>query len=229
MRLLRSADVIVLTGPGRSGTSALAAIYAALGFDPGGRWQDEVRAGFEDGEVVGLNRELAPALGMTVEHDLGPFGRIRRRKPGPPRPLDWSRLPAIVDQFGDRLVRAAQNRVVVKDPKLLWTLPVWAAAGAPIEHVTLSIRQPSKSAASRQEMPLATFTATETMSAFTFGLGAAMMAVHEHDIPLSLLRFPQWLDDPEGVYAACRWPRPVSFDRFRTAFAEVVDPGLVRR
>ena len=36
--------MIVVTGPGRSGTSLVAQLYRELGFDPGGRWHDDVRA-----------------------------------------------------------------------------------------------------------------------------------------------------------------------------------------
>src|SRR5271155_2443635 len=63
--------MIVITGPGRSGTSLLARLYGELGFDPGGRWEPAVHAGFEDREVVTVNLELARAMGVSIKERRG--------------------------------------------------------------------------------------------------------------------------------------------------------------
>jgi hypothetical protein len=61
--------VIVITGPGRSGTSLLARLYQELGFDPvegGGGWEEPIRGGLEDIEVGRLNLEIIRALKMQA-------------------------------------------------------------------------------------------------------------------------------------------------------------------
>jgi len=59
--------VIVITGPGRSGTSFLARLYQELGFSPivgGGGWDDAIQGGLEDIEIGTLNGRLIADLGM---------------------------------------------------------------------------------------------------------------------------------------------------------------------
>jgi hypothetical protein len=82
--------VIVITGPGRSGTSFLASLYKELGFDPGGGWKPEENAGLEDSAFVRANERLLAALGSSA-------GLSRDDSPGPDRGrghtlnrvLDW--------------------------------------------------------------------------------------------------------------------------------------------
>lgn len=72
--------MIVVTGPGRSGTSLVASLYRELGFDPGGPWRPNDNAGLEDSAFVKANEDLLAALGTTVA--LGrraPRGRWGRR------------------------------------------------------------------------------------------------------------------------------------------------------
>ena len=58
--------MIIITGPGRSGTSLLAALYQHFGYDPGGNWRPEVNAGLESYDVVAINHSIARDLGVTV-------------------------------------------------------------------------------------------------------------------------------------------------------------------
>src|SRR4051794_29719374 len=67
--------MIVITGPGRSGTSLLAKIYANAGIDPGGVWRDDVRAGLERGDVSLLNRRILTSMGVST---LGMRKRVPR-------------------------------------------------------------------------------------------------------------------------------------------------------
>ena len=58
--------MIVITGPGRSGTSLIGEIYERLGFNPGGSWSDDNNAGREAPEVVEENKLLLRLLGITA-------------------------------------------------------------------------------------------------------------------------------------------------------------------
>lgn len=60
--------MIIITGPGRSGTSLLARAYREIGLDPGGCWNDAVDAGLEDPDVVLCNKRILADL------DLSPYG-----------------------------------------------------------------------------------------------------------------------------------------------------------
>lgn len=66
--------MIVITGPGRSGTSFVASLYKELGFDPGGPWRQRDNAGFEHSEFVDANEALMRLLGTSVA-----LGRRARR------------------------------------------------------------------------------------------------------------------------------------------------------
>jgi hypothetical protein len=50
--------MLIITGPGRSGTSVLALFCKEMGFDPGGEWYDSVDAGLENERVVKINDAL---------------------------------------------------------------------------------------------------------------------------------------------------------------------------
>jgi hypothetical protein len=66
--------LIVITGPGRSGTSFLAGIYKELGFSPGGTWDEANRGGWESPEITHCNQALLRRLGVTA---YGPPERYR--------------------------------------------------------------------------------------------------------------------------------------------------------
>ena len=98
--------MIVVTGPGRSGTSFVASLYRELGFDPGGPWRPNDNAGLEDSAFVKVNEELLEALGTTVA--LGrqaPRGRWGNRGRRVDRSLsaDGSRVP---EWLSDPLARS---------------------------------------------------------------------------------------------------------------------------
>ena len=71
--------MIVITGPGRSGTSFLAQLYRELGFDPGGEWVPEIEGGFEPPEVVDVNERILAAVGVSPMGAPGGRSRAVRR------------------------------------------------------------------------------------------------------------------------------------------------------
>jgi hypothetical protein len=162
--------VIVITGPGRSGSSFLASLYKELGFDPGGGWRPQENSGLEDSAFVRANDALMADLGTSSG-----LGRGGKHGPGSERSqrlnqllgsstflqsnhrlatavdglrfrrasldlIDWSLLDQVVEQHGQSLVQLCAGTDVVKDPRFCWTLPVWLASGAPITCIVLTLR-----------------------------------------------------------------------------------------
>jgi hypothetical protein len=256
--------VIIVTGPGRSGTSVLAQLYQQLGFDPGGRWHPSVNAGFEHREFWNLNNELAVGVGATMLKPQPPVARppkpppptgyrriargVKRRAvralSPPPEPvpvpttskpnvngrvrmIDWSLIPAVVDEHGKEMVRLAEKTPFVKDPRFIWTLPIWLAAGAEIEHVTITTRAMEDMVASRHAAGQSNFNAIELRNTLTYGLGIVSATVYESGLSHSFIRFPDFLHDIDGLYAELKFPSPVDPAVFRETATKLFDPDQV--
>jgi hypothetical protein len=243
--------MIVLTGPGRSGTSLLASLYRELGFDPGGLWHDEVNAGFEDKRCVDLNQavleglgtnpngqraDVPPAVRSSLKHFVPKSIRQRARQQVRARtpqrsipPVRWSSIPEIMERLGPQLKEYAQGRAVVKDPRFCFTLQVWLASGAPIGHVVVTVRDSGASAASRVEANLSKFADEDTMRTSTvLGLGTLFDTLLSVDVPYTVLRYPAWPTNVDDV-AALPFPEPVAPGDVRAALERVCDPALLRQ
>ena len=244
--------MIIITGPGRSGTSVIAQIYKDLGFDPGGEWVAKIHGGLEPREIVEVNEELLEALGLTP---MGAPGGTRRRirhagkalipaglRPGlrsrlqwlpwmgnaQPGMLRWERFDAVAETFAPRLRELAERHPVAKDPRWFWTLPLWVAAGVPIEHVLVSIRNLEAVVQSRGRMGSLRFrTAGGAKNSITYGLGLTMLAIHEHQLSHAVVRFPEFLDKPKELYGSVRFPRPVLEADFCAVVERLRRPDLV--
>jgi hypothetical protein len=247
--------VIVVTGPGRSGTTLLASLYRELGFDPGGRWTPAVRAGLEDREVVTLNLAVARALGVSIRERRG--GRVLealgglvrasdgRVTPALRRPLvaavdgmrywrstpdlmDWRALEPTAERFGEQMRALAATRAVVKDPRFCFTLRAWLAAGAPVEAVVFTVRPLDAMADSRVRVGMYSRRARDwARHNYCYGIGLLTTAVAEHRVALTTLRFPDFVKDPGYLYDVLPLPQPRTADEFQRAFSAVVDPSLV--
>lgn len=57
--------MLIITGMGRCGTSFVADICKEGGYDPGGVWEEEIRAGWEHDRVTRYNQLFAFHYGMT--------------------------------------------------------------------------------------------------------------------------------------------------------------------
>jgi len=247
--------VIVVTGPGRSGTSFLATLYRELGFEPGGRFEPAVHAGLEHRAVVTLNLEVARALGVSIRERRGGrvlevLGHAVRASEGrvPPairRPIadavdalryrratpdlmDWNSLDRVVERYGPQMRALARDIVVVKDPRFCWTLRAWLAAGVPIEAVVFTFRPLDAMADSRVRVGMYSQRARDwARHNYCYGIGLLLTAVAEHRLPLSMLRYPDFLRDPADLYATLPWPEPRTWEEFQRAFSTVFDPSLV--
>lgn len=244
--------MIIVTGPGRSGTSFLARVYRELGYDPGGRWLGEKNAGLEADDVVRLNHDIISGLGMrplhpplrvpkavrTAGRGMLPTslrGHVRTAlralpaRPGSREPLaDWSRLDDVVARHRDRIHELARRRQVVKDPRFCWSLAVWVAAGAPIEHVLVTSRDSASMVASHMTAGnVGRLTPSAARNGFAYATGLCVVALQDGRVPWDLVRFPDLLTQPEHLYQVMRFPDPVPRDRFLRAITAVKDDRLV--
>lgn len=244
--------MIVITGPGRSGTSVLARLYRELGFDPGGRWFPEKNAGLEATEVVSLNHRIIRDLGMAPLHPpsrvptrvrrigrgLMPRGLRRRvrsflyRSPWlserEDRLADWSVFDQVVARHRDTIHQVAARLPVVKDPRFCWSLPVWTAAGAPIEHVLITLRNVDAMVESHLAAGhLAKLSPGAARNSFLYATGLCLTTVLDHGLSHAVLRFPDFLSHPNELMHAMRFPQPVGPHRFAAALAAVRDDHLV--
>jgi hypothetical protein len=262
--------MIVITGPGRSGTSLLARIYQELGFDPtvgGGGWEASINGGLEDIEIGVLNQRIIEDLGMrSPVYRLADRLRAARRAasrqssaPGseagadaraPARPglsrslvmrslvmnsigrqirlLQWDRVDAVVARYGEEIRELSRARVVVKDPQFCQTLWVWAAAGADIDHVVVSVRSVEATAKRLLDSGhLPWWAERQARNHVAYRLGLVVTALHDHRLSHAFLRFPDFLDEPETLFDALRFPPPVERGDFLEVFEAIRDPGAV--
>ena len=244
--------MIVVTGVGRSGTSLIAALYQELGFDIGGGWVPSINAGLEAPDVVEANERLMADLGLFGSHrTVVPPAAKRRLKryvsaerieqvrglvaDGPHLPqrkdlrlLRWERMDRVVHEQGALLRRLSSARPVVKDPRFRYTLEVWLRAGADIDHVLVSLRDldaamKSKVAAGYEEER----SSSELRNWLVYGSGLLFDAILTHDVAYDLVRFPDFLKQPEALYEAMRFPGPVERAAFLEAFERIARPDMV--
>jgi hypothetical protein len=257
--------MIVITGPGRSGTSLLARIYQELGFDPtigGGGWEPSINGGLEDIEIGDLNTRIIEELGMrSPVHRVADRARgIRRaapRRSSVPRSgsatydrvslgswilgrllmktagrqihlLQWDRVDAVVARHGDAIRELSRAREVVKDPQFCQTLWVWAAAGADISHVIVSVRSVEATAKRLLDSGhLPSWAEQQARNHVVYRLGLVLAALHDHRLSHAFLRFPDFLNEPEVLFDALRFPRPVDRDTLLEVFEAIRDPDAV--
>lgn len=240
--------MIVVTGLGRSGTSLIALLYRELGFDPGGEWYEHMDAGLENPDVVTLNSRIIRGLGVGYPlRELPGWARgLEERLPGRAAaalrgwfevtPEIWSRRPAVrwqrfdsvVRGLAPRLVAVARARTVAKDPRFCWTLGTWAAAGAPIDHVLVCLRNVDSVIGSRVRLgDLSPGSWSASRNAMIMAAGMCLTSIHDHGLEHAILRFPAFLDEPRRLYEVMRFPGPVPWETFSDAFDRVTDRGRV--
>jgi hypothetical protein len=230
-------------------------LYRELGFDPGGGWKPDIHAGLEAGPFARINDELASALETVAAPRRGPR-RLRfldrlsvlsaRRLPDSADErvnsalatlryrrntldvMNWARLDAVVTEFGETLRMLAAETQVVKDPRFCWTLQTWLASGASIGAVVLALRPLDAMVESRVRAGMIPEQArTWAKSNFAYGIGLAMAAAVEYRVPIEILRFPDFLDQPRDLYERLPLPEERSWEEFHAAFVKVHDASLV--
>jgi len=143
--------IVIVTGPGRSGTSTIAGTLTRLGLEVPGTAiagnQTNPSGFYEPRWVVDFHRELLRGCGVGVQDPtpeaLAITRRVGRRQDVRARLKDW--LDARLSE---------QGSLVVKDPRLLWFADLWLSVAndlnAPTGFVTM-LRHPAEVSASRQK------------------------------------------------------------------------------
>ncbi|MGH9170387.1 MAG: hypothetical protein ACRD0Z_05895 [Acidimicrobiales bacterium] len=243
--------MISITGPGRSGTSVLAALYAELGFDAGGQWSQELDAGYEARDIVAVNKAIGSDLGITMtgkargptsftlpqgsalskiskryqlHHRLNTLPGLRAGKLGL---VAWDRFDATVEKHAATVRQLAGERQISKDPRYIYTLPVWLEAGADISHVVVTTRKLDAALASRRDKRLVGFSSDcDAKNSLIFGVGLCLTTCLDHGVAFSLIRFPEFLNDT-GALAALPLLGDVPRADLDEAVRAVVRPELV--
>lgn len=180
-------SVLFIVGMHRSGTSFLGECCGALGWtiprDAGGPAADNPRGHFEPQAVVALNDALLAETGAIWQ-------RIAPPTLPAPDPAVLSRLDeAIATSFGDA------DRIVVKDPRLSLTLPLWRAwadARGAKAVVVIALRDPREVAHSLDRRDgMAADAAMLSWIAHTLG-----SVEHSEGLPRQIVVFPDWMQAP---------------------------------
>lgn len=176
----------IITGTGRSGTSFVAKCFERLGYDLGGEWKPDVRAGLECPESVAANQEI---LSACVQYNFTP-GRI-----GFPTCKDSA---LIAEQQRVRDALSAITHPIIKDPSCANTLDVWIHAGK-VERVIFCLRDPLDAWISFQGTPFKD-SPLHTYEMLLARIGYVTWACRYHGIRLEVVPWPDLADatDPGG-------------------------------
>ena len=144
-----SRDLLLVAGSGRSGTSLLASIVGNLGFyvpEPRVAADDSNPRGFGEPQwVVDRHTEFLRQANVQVT-DARPTAwadaaRLCLDEQVTARVHQW-----LQDQF------SRHDQVVIKDPRLLWFLPLWNQVGSDLDaavHVVTMLRHPAEVVSSK--------------------------------------------------------------------------------
>jgi hypothetical protein len=217
----------------------------------GGYWCPEINAGFEPEEVVAVNKLIMHDLGIrnldppheafvqrlinAVPFRYPPFQNWFRsflyRLPGMtnrnPGYLRWNRFDNVVAKYKSELCKLSQSYKVVKDPRFCFTLPIWAASEVKIDHLIISMRSIKGIVNSMVVMEHPFYSKDNSRDILIYGMGICLSTIHDYRLSHDILRFPDFIDRPDNLFDALRFPKLVTRDEFRRVFARVVRRDLV--
>jgi hypothetical protein len=193
--------MLIITGPGRSGTSVLALFCKRMGYDPGGEWCDLVDAGLENGRIVKINDALL--------RELRQHGTTQQA----------------MQTFAEEMKAIRVD--VVKDPRFTYhpeVLRAWRSVRDDLR-VLVTYRTPEHCVASRRRK--ANFLMdrrSKSPDAIRCQLADSIETLLTLEIPYQLLLFPRFLGQFEQVYLSLR-ELGLDIDRHEAerAWGEVVD------
>lgn len=209
---------VYISGTGRAGTTFLVQLLTDLGLDTG---------------FSGTRDLLAPPVAARERDDGG-----EGPKEPPPTYFDTARAGLERDVF------APNNPQVVKSPYLCEQLDAAVAAGIPIAHIIIPVRDLHSAAESRRHVQAET-TGAEDGGGVAGGLWGTAQADQQeaalairftllvegairHGIPFTFLSFPRFAQDPRYAYDRLRFLFPaLRFALFRQSFDRVRRPDLI--
>ena len=181
--------MLVITGPGRSGTSMLGQFCKSIGFHPGGAWCEEISAGYEDERVVKINDAFYREARTT------------------------GRITEALEKHRDEIL--SLNMAVVKDPRFTYhpaILRAWSSL-RPDLTVLLTYRDPVDSIASRKRHRRYLFIKRKSRpEVLKCDMADTIQTMLDCGIPFSILLFPKFLGQYEKVHSALI-SLGLSFDR----------------
>ncbi|WP_073062218.1 glycosyltransferase [Paracoccus solventivorans] len=188
----RTDFALLIAGMHRSGTSYLGECCGALGLalprDAGGPALDNPRGHFEPRAVVALNDAILAQQGAVWLR----AGRLDL--PAPDAALLARMDAAVAESFG------TARRIVIKDPRLSLTLPLWRAwldarrIGAAL---LIALRDPAEVA---QSLARRNRTGAE-MAMLSWVQHMLSVLEHSREMPRLLVPFPGWTADPGAMLA----------------------------
>jgi len=171
--------MLVITGPGRSGTSVLGQFCLKMGFNPGGEWCEAIDAGMEHPRVATINDAIYREARTTgsVTQSLATY----------------------------RNEMVSLDLAVVKDPRFTYhpkILNAWISVRSDIT-VLLTYRNPEQSIASRKRHKRFLFIKHKARpEALKCDMADSIELLLDNEVPYSVLLFPNFLNQYEKVYTA---------------------------
>ena len=239
--------MIIITGTGRSGTSFLGKLYVELGFKVAGAevWRPDGRPGIEEPIVNQLLAEIMqdlviPAGNNILQKTLFSIGKkiigqkiadkslrgsLRKRSYVRNQILlhDMTKLDVLAKKYQVRILELSRNYQVIKAPGFCRTLGVWAAAGAPIEHVVVTMRKTIDVIKSQERLNALRFTDYSlAYNHYALISGYLMAAIADNNLPACWIQFPDFLEKPEWLQQQLYFPSKVSDGDFIQAFQKVL-------
>ncbi len=173
--------MLIITGPGRSGTSLLALFCKEMGFDPGGTWHEFVDAGLEYPPVVRINTAL--------QKDIAETGNTNA---------------SIAEQAQ---AITSLDFAVVKDPRFTYhplIIRAWASLRDDLS-VLVTYRRPEHAIASRERKAkdlMRGLDKNRSGDNVRQELADTLEVLLDMQIPHRMILFPQMLDRYNEVYNA---------------------------
>lgn len=171
--------MIIITGPGRSGTSVLAQFCLKMGYNPGGSWHDFVDAGLEHPRIAAINNALYDEAVRTgqVEQTLAQYAEEMR----------------------------AFDLTVVKDPRFTFhpaILRAWHSVRPDLK-VLMTYRAPEHALASRKRHARHLLHRDKAHpDVLRRDFANVIEVMLEEEIPFTMLLFPHFLNRYQAVYEA---------------------------
>ena len=212
-------DWTLITGTGRSGTSCFAKLMNACFPDrpmPGADyWNENVNAGCEGSLDTFLSDHL---LKMNDRNPVMPPGTILKD----PRAEDFVRLansgclPSFVFVCFRPIRLTTASRMANKMGHL----------GAFYE----AMGRPAGGIEEFKTWAMATLTDSRAqLLSDHVNVAMVMGTIWEHDIPHTILKYPDFVTDAETLYEQVNAALPINKDVFMEKHAEIMDPSLVHR
>ncbi len=231
--------MLVITGPGRCGTSLLARFCQELGCDTGGEWNQEVDAGLEHEQVVRINDillgviqgyykpdnrmvSLAESVRMLFQSDFLIQKSERKRE------KIHQKVNSLLQNHSRDM--AGISNQVIKDPRFTHhpeIIRAWHSVRGDLK-VLLTYRSPEQILESSKRLSVVRPNHLHQSDVFRQDFANCIEAMLDLDIDFRILLFPYFLKQYDNVYQAFS-ELGLHFDREvgRQVWDRLVDLGKV--